>query len=95
MSEARTVPDTTGDLKSQPGMGEHAEHFARCGACGWVGPESEMIPDPEGHPCGKDECPSCHAPWCISCCYPTYEAAESGEMSAEEPSPRDGQQEGR
>jgi len=51
-------------------------HFFSCGACGYVGPETELPDDPK-HRCGKDECPECKAKWCINCCYPSYEDAEN------------------
>lgn len=58
-----------------------AEHYFLCGACGHVGTEDELPPDPE-HPCGKDECPQCGRANCITCCYPTFEAAENRDMAA-------------
>lgn len=53
-----------------------SEHWFRCGACGYIGTEDELPDDPR-HSCGKDECPECKRPWCITCCYETREAAEN------------------
>jgi len=59
--------------------------FARCSSCGWWGEDSELLPDdgPNPHPCGKDECPSCHAKNCICCCL-TQEQAEGIDEQEEE-----------
>ena len=54
----------------------HPEHYANCASCGWTGEESELPPDPEGHECGKDECPDCGSEGDITCCYLSYEGAE-------------------
>ena len=52
--------------------------WARCGNCGWIGTNAELPRDPK-HKCGADECPSCHTGGCITCCYASEQAAESGE----------------
>lgn len=59
--------------------------WARCGACGWVGENSELPPDPAGHPCGADKCPHCGVEGCITCCYDTEEEAETGEHKTAAP----------
>ena len=48
--------------------------WAVCGSCGWVGKTTDLINDPDGHPCGKDECPECKDENCISCCLTEAEA---------------------
>lgn len=55
----------------------HPTHYANCASCGWTGDESELPADPEGHECGKDECPECGAQNNITCCYLSYEGAEA------------------
>lgn len=59
----------------------HDNHYATCTYCGWVGKESELPVDPDGHPCGADKCPSCGTEGFISCCYKSYEGAESRDES--------------
>lgn len=51
-----------------------------CGSCGAFGRCSDLLPDesPDPHPCGRDECPSCHAEGCVSCCLTDTEAKERG-----------------
>ena len=43
-------------------------HYAKCNWCGWYGPESDLSIDPEGHICGKDQCPECGKEGFINCC---------------------------
>lgn len=57
-------------------MSGHPGHWFCCGHCGYVGLEEELPVDPEGHPCGKDECPQCKTEGCITCCYLSEDAAE-------------------
>lgn len=56
-------------------IGERLSHplvgsLYRCGSCGHVGDNDDLIPDdsPNPHPCGKDECPECGAEGTICCC---------------------------
>jgi hypothetical protein len=57
---------------------DRKKHFARCNYCGWYGRESELPDDPEGHPCGKDQCPECRMEYYIECCFKTEAAAIRG-----------------
>ena len=60
-------------------MAQFAATFFKCGACGYIGDDNELIPDdgPNPHPCGKDECPECGVKGCISCCLHSEDFDES------------------
>lgn len=51
-----------------------AERWATCLACGWVGLNSDLPPDPD-HPCGADRCPGCGTEGSICCCLRSETAA--------------------
>ena len=68
---------------------DHSNHYANCASCGWTGDESELPRDPDGHSCGKDECPECGAESNITCCYLSYDGAE-----AQDETDRDGYEAG-
>ena len=63
------------DDAMHPATHDREQHWFACGHCGYVGTEDELPDDPDGHPCGKDECPSCGKPGYISCCYLSEQAA--------------------
>jgi hypothetical protein len=55
----------------------HDGHFFKCNYCGYVGLESELQPDPNGHECGSDTCPECKVDGFITCCFLSEKEAET------------------
>jgi hypothetical protein len=81
MNEQKLEQEKASDTKRIVMQHGHEGHYFHCAYCGYVGEEKELPADPDGHECGKDECPECGMEGFITCCYESIEEAENSSVA--------------